>query len=56
MEYKSLDNPHKMAKIVRVESVGDQVRIKEWLGRDLKSTVSEVEVEWLTPAVTGGES
>lgn len=53
IEWKSLDHPSTdckaIAKIVKVEIAGDPVRIEEWLG-------SDVEVIWLTPADTEGES
>ena len=46
-----------IAKIVTVEIAGDPVRIEEWLGSDLtKALGSEVEVVWLSPADTEGES
>ena len=46
-----------VATIVKVEIAGDPVRIKEWLGSDLtKALGSEVEVVWLSPADTEGES
>lgn len=61
IEWKSLDHPSidgiTIAKIVKVEIEGDPIRIEEWLGSDLATTLgSEVEVEWLTPADTEGES
>jgi hypothetical protein len=43
--------------MVKVEIAGDPVPIEEWLGRNLTSAlVSEVEVVWLSPTDTTGES
>ena len=61
IEWKSLDHPSTdgkaIAKIVKVEIAGDPGRIEEWLGSDLATALgSEVEVIWLSPADTGGES
>jgi hypothetical protein len=40
-----------------VEIAGDEKRIQEWLGSELSVALgSEVEVIWLTPADTEGES
>lgn len=45
------------AKIVKVEIAGDPVRIEGWIGSDLESALgSDVEVVWLTPEDTEGES
>ena len=61
IEWKSLDHPSTdgkaTEKIVQVEIAGDPLRLEEWLGSDLKSALgSDVEVLWLTPADTEGES
>ena len=58
---KSLDHPSTdgkaIAKIVKVEIAGDEKRITDWLGNDLATALgSEVEVMWLSPADTEGES
>ena len=46
-----------IAKIVKVEIAGDPVRIEEWLESDLTNALgNEVEVVWLSPADTEGES
>jgi hypothetical protein len=46
-----------IAKIVKVEIAGDEKRITDWLGNDLATALgSEVEVMWLSPADTEGES
>jgi len=46
-----------IAKIVKVEIAGDEKRIQEWLGSELSVALgSEVEIIWLTPADTEGES
>jgi hypothetical protein len=43
--------------IVKVEIAGDEKRITEWLGNDLATALgSEVEVMWLSPEDTEGES
>ena len=40
-----------------MEIAGDEKRIQEWLGSELSVALgSEVEVIWLTPADTEGES
>jgi hypothetical protein len=40
-----------------VEIAGDEKRIQEWLGNELSVALgSEVEIIWLTPADTEGES
>ena len=40
-----------------MEIAGDEKRIEEWLGNDLTTALgSEVEVMWLSPADTEGES
>jgi hypothetical protein len=42
---------------VKVEIAGDEKRITDWLGNDLATALgSEVEVVWLSPADTEGES
>ena len=61
IEWKSLDHPSTdgkaIAKIVKVEIAGDEKRITDWLGNDLATALgSEVEVMWLSPADTEGES
>ena len=61
IEWKSLDHPSTdgkaIAKIVKVEIAGDEKRITDWLGNDLATALgSDVEVEWLSPADTEGES
>jgi hypothetical protein len=46
-----------IAKLAEVEIAGNPVRIEGRLGSVLKSALgNEVEVEWLTPADTEGES
>ena len=46
-----------IAKIVKVEIAGDEKRITDLLGNDLATALgSEVEVQWLSPADTEGES
>lgn len=46
-----------IAKIVKVEIVGDEKRITDWLGNDLATALgSEIEVMWLSPTDTEGES
>ena len=46
-----------IVKIVKVEIAGDEKRITDWLGNDLATALgSEVEVMWLSPADTEGES
>ena len=40
-----------------MEIAGDEQRIQEWLGSELSVALgSEVEIIWLTPADTEGES
>ena len=40
-----------------MEIAGDEKRIQEWLGSELSVALgSEVEIIWLTPADTEGES
>jgi hypothetical protein len=61
IEWKSLDHPSTdgkaIAKIVKVEIAGDEKRITDWLGNDVAIALgSEVEVMWLSPADTEGES
>jgi hypothetical protein len=61
IEWKSLDHPSTdgkaIAKIVKVEIAGDEKRITDWLGNNLATALgSEVEVMWLSPADTEGES
>jgi len=46
-----------IAKIVKVEISGDESRIEEWLGSELRAAiVSDVEVEWVVVAASEGES
>jgi hypothetical protein len=57
----SLDHPSTdgkaIAKIVKVEISGDESRIEEWLGSELRAAIgSDVEVEWVAAAASEGES
>jgi hypothetical protein len=46
-----------IAKIVKVEITGDESRIEEWLGSELREAVgSDVEVEWVSADVNDGDS
>ncbi len=46
-----------IAKIVKVEIAGDESRIKEWLGSELREAIgSDVEVEWVAAAASECES
>jgi hypothetical protein len=46
-----------MAKIVKVKIAGDECRIEEWLGSELRAAVGlEFEVEWSAAATSKGES
>ena len=61
IEWLSLDHPSTdgkaIAKIVKVEISGDESRIEEWLGSELRAAIgSDVEVEWVAAAASEGES
>ena len=61
IEWLSLDHPSTdgkaIAKIVKVEIAGDESRIEEWLGSELRAAIgSDVEVEWVAAAASEGES
>ena len=61
IEWLSLDHPSTdgkaIAKIVKVEFAGDESRIEEWLGSELRAAIgSDVEVEWVSASVTEGDS
>ena len=46
-----------IAKIVKIEIAGDESRIKEWFGSELRAVVgSDVEVEWVENSVNDGDS
>jgi Glyoxalase-like domain len=46
-----------IAKIVKVEIAGDESRIEEWLGSELRAAIgSDVEVEWVPTTASDGES
>ena len=46
-----------MAKIVKVEIAGDESRIEEWLGSELRAAIgSDVEDEWVSADVNDGDS
>ena len=61
IEWLSLDHPSTdgkaIAKIVKVEIAGDESRIEEWLGSELREAIgSDVEVEWVEASVNDGDS
>jgi hypothetical protein len=61
IEWLSLDHPSidgkAIAKIVKVEIAGDESRIEEWLGSELRAAIgSDVEVEWVSATSSDGES
>ena len=61
IEWLSLDHPSTdgkaIAKIVKVEISGDEPRIEEWLGSELREAIgSDVEVEWVEASVNDGDS
>ena len=46
-----------IAKIVKVEIAGDESRIEEWLGSELRAAIgSDVEVEWDSASANDGDS
>ena len=46
-----------IAKIVKVEIAGDESRIEEWLGSELRAAIgSDVEVEWVSASANDGDS
>ena len=60
IEWLSLDHPSTdgkvIAKIVKVEIAGDESRIEEWLGSELRVAIgSDVKVEWVADSASGGE-
>jgi hypothetical protein len=61
IEWLSLDHPSTdgkaIAKIVKVEIAGDESRIEEWLGSELRAAIgSDVEVEWVAESENDGDS
>jgi hypothetical protein len=57
----SLDHPSTdgkaITKIVKIEISGDESRIEEWLGSELRAAIgTDVEVEWIAAAASDGES
>ena len=61
IEWLSLDHSSNdgkaIAKIVKVEISGDESRIEEWLGSELRAAIgSDVEVEWVAASASEGES
>ena len=61
IEWLSLDHPSTdgkaIAKIVKLEIYGDESRIDEWLGSELRAAIDlDVEVEWVAGAASKGES
>jgi hypothetical protein len=61
IEWMSLDHPSTdgkaIAKIVKVEIVGDESRIEEWLGSELCAAIgSDIEVEWVSASANDGDS
>jgi hypothetical protein len=61
IEWLSLDHPSTdgkaIVKIVKVEIAGDESRIEEWLGSELRAVIgSDVEVEWDPAAARDVES
>jgi hypothetical protein len=61
IEWLSLDHPSTdgkaIAKIVKVEIAGDESRIEEWLGSELRAAIrSDVEVEWVAESANDGDS
>ena len=56
LDYPSTDGKA-ITKIVKVEIAGDESRIKEWLGSELREAIgSDFEVEWVAAAASEGES
>jgi hypothetical protein len=46
-----------VAQIVKIEIVGEEAGISEWLGADVKAALgSGIEVDWLNPAENEGET
>ena len=46
-----------VAQIVKIELVGEEASISEWLGADVKAAIgSGIEVDWLNPAEYEGET
>jgi hypothetical protein len=46
-----------IVKIVKIEIAGDESRIEEWLGSELRAAIgSNVEVEWVSTSVNDGDS
>ena len=61
IEWLSLDHPSTdgkaTAKIVKVEIAGDESRIEEWFGSELRAAIgSDVEVDWVAAAASDNES
>jgi hypothetical protein len=61
IEWLSLDHPSTdgkaIAKIVKVEIAGDESRIEELLGSELRTAIgSDVEVEWASKSANDGDS
>ncbi len=46
-----------IAKIVKIEIAGDELRIEEWIGSELREAIgSDVEVKWVAGSANDGES
>jgi hypothetical protein len=46
-----------VAQIVKIELVGEEASISEWLGADVKAAIgSGIEVQWLEPVENEGET
>ena len=56
IDYPSTDGKA-ITKIVKVEIAGDESRIKEWLGSELREAIgSDFEVEWVAESANDGDS
>jgi hypothetical protein len=45
-----------VAEIVKLEIAGDETTIEEWLGSDLSRAFDGVEIQWLNPSTSDGQT
>jgi len=60
IQWMSSDHPSTegkaVAEIVKIEISGDEKTIEEWLGSDLSKTFDGVEIQWVDPTTSDGQT
>ena len=54
--WASINDGKAIAETVKIEILGDEKKIEEWLGSDLSKVFDGVEIQWVDPTVNNGKT